>query len=63
MSDVNETYITEISSVAEFQNLYVTRVLKKLFKDARWTVDQLTCSGRLRTYVGVWIVTQPYIEV
>ena len=42
MTDTGEKYVSETQKLLEIQDLVITQVLKRLFKDTQWTVEQLS---------------------
>ena len=61
VSDAGETYVTETQRGAELQHLIVTQDLKKLFKDTRWTVEQLSFVEGTSRCLQAYVTT--YLEV
>ena len=55
VSDTGERYVSETQKLAEIQHLTVTQVLKKLFQDTYWTVEQLSfVEGHKSVSASVW---------
>ena len=42
VTDNGEKYVSETQKLSETQHLAITQGLKRLFKDTKWTVDQLS---------------------